>query len=239
MASAIPIGGRAIGEVIRRSASLERLRRAIGVIPMEQAKEGDCTNESSSTECNQCKLDQGVLVPAVPRRAVRKENKVNWDYQLQIANMNAGPEQFGYCDKNTGLPVTSFDTSIAGRAWAALKGGPQPNAEQLNLTEWLYGGVYFDGFWRSQCTVVDAKGRYSQFLSKDDGRPKLGFPSRFIFPGMIADAFRQVAVISTASPQGKLQWHFMQVEVYGWAATNIPPPVICVHTPFILQVIQA
>ncbi|WP_350259794.1 Tox-REase-5 domain-containing protein [Stenotrophomonas riyadhensis] len=239
MASALPIGGRAIGEVIRRSASLERLRRAIGVIPIEQAKEGDCTNQSSSTECNQCKLDQGVLVPAVPRRAVRRENKVNWDYQLQIANMNAGPERFSYCDKNTGLPITDFDTSIAGRAWSALKGESQPNAEQLNLLEWLYGGVYFDGFWRAQCTVVDAKGCYAQFLSRDDGAPKLGFPSRFVFPGMIEEAGRQIAVINTASPQGKLQWHFMEIEVYRWASSSIPPPVVCVHTPYIQQVVHA
>ncbi|MBA0431068.1 MULTISPECIES: Tox-REase-5 domain-containing protein [Stenotrophomonas] len=239
MASALPIGGRAIGEVIRRSASLERLRRAIGVIPIEQAKEGDCTNQSSSTECNQCKLDQGVLVPAVPRRAVRRENKVNWDYQLQIANMNAGPERFSYCDKNTGLPITDFDTSLAGRAWSALKGESQPDAEQLNLLEWLYGGVYFDGFWRAQCTVVDAKGRYAQFLSRDDGAPKLGFPSRFVFPGMIEEAGRQIAVINTASPQGKLQWHFMEIEVYRWASSSIPPPVVCVHTPYIQQVVHA
>lgn len=239
MASALPIGGRAIGEVIRRSASLERLRRAIGVIPTEQAKEGDCTNQSSSTECNQCKLDQGVLVPAVPRRAVRRENKVNWDYQLQIANMNAGPKRFSYCDKNTGLPITDFDTSLAGRAWSALKGESQPDAEQLNLLEWLYGGVYFDGFWRAQCTVVDAKGRYAQFLSRDDGAPKLGFPSRFVFPGMIEEAGRQIAVINTASPQGKLQWHFMEIEVYRWASSSIPPPVVCVHTPYIQQVVHA
>jgi hypothetical protein len=34
MASAIPVGGRAIGEIIRRSVSLERLRRAVGVSPV-------------------------------------------------------------------------------------------------------------------------------------------------------------------------------------------------------------
>lgn len=239
MVSAIPIGGRVLGEVIKRSASLKRLRRAIGVIPMEQVKEGDCTNQSSSTECNRCKLDEGALVPAVPRRAVRRENKVNWDYQLQIANMNAGPERFSYCDKNTGVPITAFDTSLAGRAWSAIKGEPQPNAEQLNLTEWLYGGVYFDGFWRAQCTVVDAKGRYAQFLSDDDGLPKPGFPVDFIFPGMTEEAARQVAAISTAMSQAKLQWHFMQREVYSWAVTSIPSPVVCVHTPYVIQAVQA
>lgn len=239
MASAIPIGARAIGEVIRRSATLKRVQRAIGVIPIEGVKEGDCTKESSDTECNQCTLGQGALVPAVPRRAVRRENKVNWDYQLQVANMNSGPERFSYCDKDTGLPITDFDTSLAGRAWSAIKGEPQPNAEQLNLTEWLYGGVYFDGFWRSQCTVVDAKGRYAQFLSPDDGMPKQGFPNDFLFPGMIEEADRQIAAISTALPQAKLQWHFMQREVYSWAAISIPPPVVCVHTPYILQVVRA
>ncbi|WP_269792432.1 Tox-REase-5 domain-containing protein [Stenotrophomonas sp. Iso1] len=239
MGAAIPIGIRGLGQVLKQVLPRVRVRRGVAVIPRDVAKEGDCSNTKDETQCNQCKLDQGALAPAVPRRAVRRQNKVNGDYQLQIANMNAGPERFTYCDKNTGLPVTDFDTSLAGRAWLAIKGEPQPNAEQLNLTEWLYGGVYFDGFWRAQCTVVDAKGRYAQFLSPDDGLPNLGFPKRFVFPGMIEEAGRQITVISTAMPQAKLQWHFMQIEVYKWAAASIPQPVVCVHTPYILQVVQA
>jgi len=180
-----------------------------------------------------------MLVPAFLRRAKRRENKINWDYQLQIANMHASPEKFTYCDRYSGEPVTEFDTSLVGRALTAIKGEPQPNHEQLNVTEWLYGGVYFDGFWREQCTVVDAKGRYAQFLSSDDGMPKLGFPQRMVFPGLIEEAGRQIMAINTAAPQAKLQWHFMEPEVYLWASSKVPQPIVCIHTPFTIRHIEA
>lgn len=239
MGAAIPIGIRGIGHVLKRALPKVRGRPGVAVIPQDVAKEGDCSTTKDDTQCNQCKLQTGVLLPSKPRRAIRAQTKINYDYQLYIANLKAGPEHFSYCDKDTGLPVTNFDLSIAGRAWSALKGEAQPNPEQLNITEWLYSGVWFDGFWRGDCTVVDAKGRYAQFLSPDDGTPNRGFPYLFLFPSMIAEATRQIGAISAALPQAKLQWHFMQVEVHNWAVPNIPPPILCLHTPYIPQVVQA
>ncbi|WMJ68914.1 Tox-REase-5 domain-containing protein [Stenotrophomonas sp. 24(2023)] len=239
MATTLPTGIRAIGQLISRSVAMRWPRPATGVVPLEGTRTGDCSSQGDATDCNACALGKGALVPAAPRRAVRRQNKLNWDYQLQIANMHAGPEHFSYCDKDTGLPITDFDTSLAGRAISAIKGAAQPNAEQLNLIEWLYGGVYFDGFWRSQCTVVDAKGRYAQFLSRDDGTPAPGFAAEIVFPGLILEANRQISAISTALPQAKLQWHFMQAEVCSWVTPTIPKPIICHHTPYAQKVIQA
>ncbi|MCC8445195.1 hypothetical protein [Xanthomonas translucens] len=84
---------------------------------------------------------RGTSLHAKPRRAIRKQNKINWDYQLYIANLKVGPEQFCCCDKETGTALSKFDFSLAGRALTALKGEPQPDVERLNVKEWLYNGV--------------------------------------------------------------------------------------------------
>jgi len=43
---------------------------------------------------------------------------------------------------------------------------------------------------------------------------------------MIEEAGRQMLVINTATPQGTLQWNFIETVVYGWASSSIPPPVV-------------
>ncbi|KWV16742.1 Tox-REase-5 domain-containing protein [Xanthomonas translucens] len=235
MATAIPAGGRLLGEVVRGLITAEKLRRLAQAIPQEQTKEGDYAGEKDETQCNQCKLHTGVLLPAKPRRAIRKQNKINWDYQLYIANMNASPERFVYCDKDTGQPLGDFDFSLAARAINAVKGVPQPNPEQLNLTEWLYSGVWFDGFWRDKCTVVDAKGQYKQFLDEDN-EPNKGFPAIKMFPEMIQESASQNSAINDARPQASLEWHFLQIELWSWAQSNLPASVRCIHTPWLPMV---
>lgn len=236
MGAAIPIGIRGIGHVLKRALPKVWVRPGAAVIPQDVAKEGDCSTTKDDTQCNQCKLQTGVLLPSKPRRAIRAQTKINYDYQLYIANLKAGPEHFSYCDKDTGLPVTNFDLSIAGRAWSALKGEAQPNPEQLNITEWLYNGVWFDGFWSSECTVVDAKGRYAQFLD-EDGRPKAGFPLLVVFAGFAEEAQRQLEALSGAIPQAKLGWHFMERATYRAARNLIPPPITTHYT--LLPPVQA
>jgi hypothetical protein len=230
MGAAIPIGIRGIGHVLKRALPKVRGRPGVAVIPQDVAKEGDCSTTRDDTQCNQCKLQTGVLLPSKPRRAIRAQTKINYDYQLYIANLKAGPEHFSYCDKDTGLPVTNFDLSIAGRAWSALKGEAQPNPEQLNITEWLYNGVWFDGFWSSECTVVDAKGRYAQFLD-EDGRPKRGFPANAVFPDLVKEAATHAVAIASAQPQGKVEWHFMEAATYYVARQLIPSPIAVHLTP--------
>lgn len=230
MGAAIPIGIRGIGHVLKRVLPKVRGRPGVAVIPQDVAKEGDCSTTKDDTQCNQCKLQTGVLLPSKPRRAIRAQTKINYDYQLYIANLKAGPEHFSYCDKDTGLPVTNFDLSIAGRAWSALKGEAQPNPEQLNITEWLYNGVWFDGFWRSECTVVDAKGRYAQFLD-EDGRAKSGFPANSIFPEIEREASRHVLAVAGARPQAKIEWHFMERSTYAFVKDSLSPEITTHFTP--------
>ena len=122
MATTFPAGVRLIGDVVRGLITAEKLRRLAQAIPQEQTKEGDCAGEKDETQCNQCKLQTGALLLPKSRRAIRKQNKINWDYQLYIANLKAGPERFCYCDNGTAAPMSDFDFSLAGRALSALKG---------------------------------------------------------------------------------------------------------------------
>ncbi len=230
MGAAIPVGGRLLGGLLSRAVPLERIRRAIGVLPQDRMVEGDCANALDATQCNQCRLQHGMLLPARPRRAIRKETKINYDYQLFIANLRAGPERFSYVDKDSGALLSGFDFSIAARALNALKGVQHPGPHQLNVTEWFYNGVWFDGFWRSSCTVVDAKGRYAQFLD-EDGVPQSGFQLDVVFGGLAAEAVRQVGAISDAMPQAKLEWHLMELSTYRYVKDIVPPPIITNYTP--------
>ncbi|QRD62773.1 hypothetical protein H8Z72_23220 (plasmid) [Xanthomonas citri pv. citri] len=238
MATTLPAAGRTIGEIIRGAAILERILKATGAIPQDHTQEADCTKEGDATDCNKCKLQDGMVAPSIPRRSVMASNMINWDYQLYIANLHASPaEQFTYCDKTTGVPLTNFDFAPGGRVWKLIQGQPQPVPENLNLTEWLWNNYFWDGFWREECCVVEAKGRFSKHLD-EDGLPKMKPPSSIMFPGMIRQAASQVGYLAPALPQAKLQWHFMEPEVFAWAQANIPPPVTCVHTPYAPRILM-
>lgn len=112
------------------------------------------------------------------------------------------------------------------------QGRSTANPEQLNITEWLYNGVWFDGFWSSECTVVDAKGRYAQFLD-EDGEPKRGFQSRVVFPEMVREALSQAAVVAPALPQARVEWHFMERATYLAVRDMIQPPISTHFTPLL------
>lgn len=37
----------------------------------------------------------------------------------------------------------------------------------IYVFEWMYGGIWFDGFWRGLCIVVEVKVYYRQFFNSD------------------------------------------------------------------------
>lgn len=229
MATAIPAGGRILGQLIRGAINIEKIRKAVGAIPRESTEETDCAQESDETQCNLCLLKEGILLPSKPRRSIRAQNIVNWVYQLYIANLKASPERFEFCDKDSGLPVTNFKMSPIGKLLSKVKGEPVASYDQLNLTEWFYNKIWFDGFWRDLCTVVDAKGKYQQFL--DEGNlPNEGFPEMVIFPKFLTEAAGQLEALASALPKAKLQWHFMEHRTYLYAKTILPSPITSHHT---------
>ncbi|KAB7767069.1 hypothetical protein [Xanthomonas maliensis] len=67
--------------------------------PDVKAREADCSQTPDATQCNQCKLTNGRVGQPPTPRYITKSNRINYDYQLQIANMFAGPERFGYVER--------------------------------------------------------------------------------------------------------------------------------------------
>lgn len=113
-------------------------------------------------------------------------------YQLRIANMKAGPEKF-----------------------AALPSGTK---DQYQVTEWSYNGIPdFDGFWRAQCTLVEAKGNYDQFI----GKPWVDmrwWRSQLGTEGMLGQMRRHHR--AATPPPVRVEWHFMGNEVYKLLSQN-------------------
>ncbi|WP_243737991.1 Tox-REase-5 domain-containing protein [Xanthomonas oryzae] len=99
------------------------------------------------------------------------------------------------------------------------------------VSEWNYSGVGFDGFWRSNCTAVEAKAEYQQFFD-EIGRPKWPFVREKVVRGWALQKDRQKNVIINARDPAKLQWHFKYYSC--WLAANQAfgaDKIICHHTP--------
>jgi hypothetical protein len=81
-----------------------------------------------------------------------------------------------------------------------------PPAPPGFLMEWDFGGVKFDGFDSSQCTLKEAKAKYDQFF--DDYRQVRGWWKAGA-DKVIEEAYRQAAVAQPRPPV-QLRWHFME-----------------------------
>lgn len=92
-------------------------------------------------------------------------NEVNTQYQLKIANLSSFPLTF-----KASPPFIK----------------PGNKKATTVIQEWNVAGVSFDGLWPMECILVEAKGRYAQFLT---GKPK--FMKDNIFKKMIAEATSQ------------------------------------------------
>jgi hypothetical protein len=193
--------------------------------PDIRAREAECADAHDASDCNECRLGDGrVGQPPTPRYITRR-TRINYDYQLQIANMYAGPERFGYvkrgdsADEIVNMDLESFK-SLFGR------GG------DFTTLEWLFAGIAFDGFWRSRCTVLEAKGNFGSFFNQDGSLSK-PFAHAITLEWFQSYA-RQAAAVRFTEPQGKLEWHFMDaVASMAGLRAGIPASVIRV-TPLII-----
>lgn len=203
-----PVVGKALewlGKAAAAAAAAIGANEVVKDRPDTKTREADCSEASDDGNCGLCLLINGRLgQPSTPRYIVKK-NRINYDYQLQIANMHAAPERFGYVRRGDNSNTTvNIDLSV-------LKDFFGTGGEYTTL-EWILGGTAFDGFWRDRCTVVETKANYEKFFN-DDG----SYRREFMRPEIEAWAeqyWAQAAAIAHARPQGKLEWHFMQAICY-------------------------
>ncbi|MBH1431511.1 hypothetical protein I5U42_09420 [Stenotrophomonas maltophilia] len=213
-------GGPTLGQIWRGIKEAAGVGADSRVEPRVEASETDCAQTSNQNDCNACKLARGFLVPAnytIPFKQYR-----NFDYQLRIANRLAGPEVFAYTYGGTGLD----------RARLRLTAGKGKN--EITTSEWNHGGIRFDGFWRSRCTVVEAKGHYKQFFD-EEGELKL-WANLGNRPNILQSWLRQFttqhALVERLGPPAKLEWHFLERECFEAAVQLFRPNAsICRYSP--------
>ena len=112
-------------------------------------------------------------------------NEINTQYQIKIANLSSYPLTFKASDPYL------------------VSGNKKQTTE---IQEWILAGVSFDGLWPMECILVEAKGRYAQFL---EGKPD--FMKNNIFLKMRNEATSQRSVVSRFST-AKLNWYFYEKE---------------------------
>ncbi|HCH7479193.1 TPA: hypothetical protein NM870_003843 [Acinetobacter baumannii] len=184
---AAAVGGRAAapaaGEVVAaQGGRVIATEAAKGMATIVLAKEvsKDITKQQ---RCNKCEPYQLGNKHEIERSM---GNEINTQYQFKIANLSSYPLTF-----RTSEPF--------------LK--PGNKKETTKVQEWVVGGVSFDGLWPMECILVEAKGRYAQFL---DPKMKV-FIRNNVFDLMIKEAASQRAVVLTLKT-AKLNWYFYEKE---------------------------
>ena len=203
----------------------QKLKDAIGVgtdskvEPQAQARDTDCSQTSNKNQCNACKLGQGFIIPAnytIPHKQYR-----DFDYQIRIANLHAGPEQFFYTYGGTTLD----------RGRLKVLGGKN----EVTVSEWMHGLIRFDGFWRDVCTAVETKAHYKQFFDEAGELHPWALirkGQRNILENWVVQATAHVAHIGRLGPPAKIEWHFLEAASYRAAVLSFGPMAgICRHTP--------
>lgn len=239
--AAIPAHGlRLLGQVFKRARTAEGVRAIDKVVATGAQGDNRCDNQEDTTDCNQCKLTDGVLAPPKARRNISENNLINYQYQIYIANLHAAPERFGLCLNGTDELLNELDFSVLSSMKRFVLGETPLRPENMNILEWQYNGVDFDGFWRQKCTVVDAKGRYAKHIDSETGEPRDGFPERVMFPAFKKEMARQNTAISNAKPQAKLEWHFMEKLTHSVSINTLGfNPEVSKYTPLPIKVISA
>ncbi|WP_179379248.1 Tox-REase-5 domain-containing protein [Jannaschia marina] len=155
----------------------------------------------------------------------------------------ADPARCEACEANRGSPVAA-NWNMSARAAAYqqfITGFPRG-------VEYAYNGVTFDGFWRSVCTLVEAKDNYSHLLNVEtsDGGlfsdPEIksvdwsGWVLRQPIPAgeVIKNEFDRQNAAARPRPPVQLQWHCAQISlviVLSQELEQTAPPASVIYTP--------
>lgn len=155
----------------------------------------DRTKQERCNKCEAYQLGNKHLI----KRSMGAE--VNTEYQIKISNLSSYP-----------LTFNSYTPYIADGNTKAT----------TPIEEWNLVGTSFDGLWPMECILVEAKGRYGQFL---EGKPD--FMKNNIFLKMRNEATSQRSVVSRFKTS-KLNWYFYEEETkvyFDRFSRNIVPTI--------------
>lgn len=176
---AAPAAGEVIGVQGGRVIATEAAKgMATIVLAKEVAK--DITQQQ---RCNKCEPYQRGNKHQLERPM---GNEINTQYQLKIANLSSFPLTFKASPPFI-KPGNKKATTI--------------------IQEWNVSGVSFDGLWPMECILVEAKGRYAQFLDPK----KKEFIRLNVYRGLAKEA-RSQKIVQLSLKTAKLNWYFYEKE---------------------------
>ena len=115
------------------------------------------------------------------------------------------PEETGKAE-NKRHHMSNHSREYQGR----ITGRPYSNEGGWN-EEWLFQGIYFDGFLPANCMLQEAKSRYARFLQRDDDGELEAADWFKGWPQTISDISRQADAIKPFPPT-QLTWYFEESE---------------------------
>ncbi|HFF4695846.1 TPA: Tox-REase-5 domain-containing protein [Acinetobacter baumannii] len=191
---AAPAAGEVIGVQGGRVIATEAAKgMATIILAKEVAK--DVAQQERCNKCEPYQLGNKI------QKTRTMGHVINTQYQLKIANLSSFPLTF-----KASAPFIK----------------PGNKKETTEVQEWAVSGVEFDGLWPMECILVEAKGRYAQFLH---GKPD--FLRDDIFNKMLAEAASQ-KLVKDRFKKAKLSWYFYEQETkvyFDVLSNNIVPTI--------------
>ncbi|HHP7908437.1 Tox-REase-5 domain-containing protein [Acinetobacter baumannii] len=195
---AAPAAGEVIGVQGGRVIATEAAKGMATIVLAKEVSK-DITKQQ---RCNKCEPYQRGNKHEIERSM---GNEINTQYQYKIANLSSHPLTFKVSEP-------------------FLK--PGNKKETTKVQEWVVGGVSFDGLWPMECILVEAKGRYAQFLD-----PKMAkFLRENVFKLMVKEAKSQRTVVLTMKG-AKLQWYFYEKEAKVYFDSRIANMINTIFMP--------
>ncbi|MDC5256188.1 restriction endonuclease fold toxin 5 domain-containing protein [Acinetobacter baumannii] len=195
---AAPAAGEVIGVQGGRVIATEAAKGMATIVLAKEVSK-DITKQQ---RCNKCEPYQSGNKHEIERSM---GHEINTQYQFKIANLSSYPLTFRVSEP-------------------FLKPGNKKPTTKMQ--EWVVRGVSFDGLWPMECILVEAKGRYAQFLD-----PKMSkFLKDNVFKGMVKEARSQRTVVLTMK-SAKLQWYFYEKEVKVFFDTRINNLILTIFMP--------
>ncbi|NUF24582.1 hypothetical protein HUN23_17645 [Acinetobacter oleivorans] len=177
--AAAPAAGEVIGVQGGRVIATEAAKGMATIVLAKEVSK-DITKQQRCNKCEPYQLGNKIQLERT------MGNEINTQYQLKIANLSSYPLTF-----KASAPFIK----------------PGNKKETTQIQEWNVSGVDFDGLWPMECILVEAKGRYAQFLD-----PKMkDFIKIGVFDKLVKEA-RSQKVVQSSLKTSKLTWYFYEQE---------------------------
>lgn len=172
----------------------------------------------------------GAAGEAAKEAARKRQEDADQAKASPIARTDAhtkAKEKCKECPPDKGAP---FNRSTAG--WSDVSIAYQARIGGLPvgpgfITEWMFGGVTFDGLESGQCLLKEAKARYDQFFNEFGRRQPFWQGHLAMF-----DQASAQSVVAVPHPPVQLRWYFMESKSYRFFSMMFAEASLPIETVF-------